>query len=174
MNPLLQRLNELEAPLCAAWNQRGHSRWLKRPFQLVSRLGDGVIWYLTMALLPLSFGQGGLVASAHMLAVGLASLVLYKTLKHSTHRTRPCHFAGNVENLMPALDEFSFPSGHTLHATAFTIVIAWHFPALGGLFGAFAVLVALSRLVLGLHYPSDVIAGAILGALLAGCSIAII
>ena len=123
MNPLLQRLNELEAPLCAAWNQRGHSRWLKRPFQLVSRLGDGVIWYLTMALLPLSFGQGGLVTSAHMLAVGLASLVLYKTLKHSTHRTRPCHFAGNVENLMPALDEFSFPSGHTLHATAFTIVM---------------------------------------------------
>ena len=75
---------------------------------------------------------------------------------------------------MPALDEFSFPPGHTLHAIAFAIVFAWRFPALGGLFGAFAVLVALSRLVFGLHYPSDVIAGAIPGTLFAGCSIAII
>ena len=51
-----QRLIEIEGPLCAAWNRRGHRRSLKRLFMVVSRLGDGVLWYLTMALLQVSFG----------------------------------------------------------------------------------------------------------------------
>jgi membrane-associated phospholipid phosphatase len=56
------------------------------------------------------------------------------------------------------LDEFSFPSGHTLHAVSFTIVALAYYPWLAPLLVPFTAGVALSRVVLGLHYPSDVLA----------------
>lgn len=174
MSPWLQRLSDFEAPYCTAWNRRGRQRWLRATFKLVSRLGDGMIWYLTVALLPLSYGTSGALASLHMVIVGVISLALYRAIKNNTHRPRPCNHLCQVENLMPALDEFSFPSGHTLHAVGFTLVIAYHFPTLALFFGIFTLLVAISRLVLGLHYPSDVAAGALLGSSLAGLSILVI
>jgi undecaprenyl-diphosphatase len=64
-------------------------------------------------------------------------------------------------------DEFSFPSGHTLHAVAFAGIAVWYFPALALLLLPFVVLTALSRIALGLHYPSDVVAGAGIGAAVA-------
>ncbi|HYR36596.1 MAG TPA: phosphatase PAP2 family protein, partial [Burkholderiales bacterium] len=68
------------------------------------------------------------------------------------------------------LDAFSFPSGHTLHAVAFTLVALNYYPALAPTLVAFTLLTAGSRVVLGLHYPSDVLAGAALGAGIAAAS----
>jgi undecaprenyl-diphosphatase len=65
------------------------------------------------------------------------------------------------------LDRYSFPSGHTLHAVCFTLIVVAEQPPLAWLVVPFALLVALSRVVLGLHYPTDVAAGAVLGALIA-------
>ncbi|MEK7737966.1 MAG: phosphatase PAP2 family protein, partial [Pseudomonadota bacterium] len=62
---------------------------------------------------------------------------------------------------------FSFPSGHTLHAVSFTLVASAAYPVLAPSLWLYTALVALSRPVLGLHYPSDVLAGAAIGALLA-------
>lgn len=70
-----------------------------------------------------------------------------------------------------ALDRFSFPSGHTLHAVAFSCVALAYYPALAPLLLPFTGLVAMSRPVLGLHYPSDVLAGALIGLLIAGASL---
>jgi len=67
----------------------------------------------------------------------------------------------------------SFPSGHTLHAVAFTVLATHYFPELLVLLGPFAILVALSRVVLGLHYPSDVAAGGTIGLALALAGLAI-
>ena len=69
------------------------------------------------------------------------------------------------------LDEFSFPSGHTLHAVAFTIVAIAHYPVLAWLLVPFAASVAASRVVLGLHYPSDVLAATAIGTGLASVSL---
>jgi undecaprenyl-diphosphatase len=71
------------------------------------------------------------------------------------------------------LDQFSFPSGHTLHAVAFSVVLLAYFPGFAWLVLPFTALVGLSRMVLGLHYPSDVLAGAALGGAIAGLSLAI-
>ena len=65
----------------------------------------------------------------------------------------------------PPLDEFSFPSGHTLHAVAFWVMLSAYYPGLSWPLGIFALLVALSRVILGMHYPSDVAVGASIGAL---------
>jgi undecaprenyl-diphosphatase len=71
------------------------------------------------------------------------------------------------------LDRFSFPSGHTLHAVGFSLVACSYYPGLEILLWLFTLLTGVSRVALGLHYPSDVVAGGALGALIAGASFAL-
>lgn len=159
----LQRLKNLDAALCVQFNRASRQRACLRLFAAVSRLGDGVFWYALMLVLPLVYGVQALPAVALMGLTGLLCLTLYRWLKSKTSRPRP--FAGNelIEMSVAPLDQYSFPSGHTLHAVAFSVVAVFFYPGLLWLLLPFTVLVALSRLVLGLHYPSDVVAGALLG-----------
>jgi undecaprenyl-diphosphatase len=88
---------------------------------------------------------------------------VYKWLKHRTSRPRPFQVRQDVLLSGTPLDYFSFPSGHTLHAVAFGMVAVQHYPQLFPIIYPFVVLVGMSRVVLGLHYPSDVLAGAGIG-----------
>ncbi len=164
-----------DTQLCVAANRWGRRDHVRRYFAAISRLGDGVFWYALMALIVLVRGiEGhwldGLRASAHMAATGVVALVLYRLLKRSTHRRRPYADDARITALVPALDEFSFPSGHTLHAVAFTLVALAHYPVLAWLLIPFSASVAVSRVVLGLHYPSDVLAATAIGTAIAGGS----
>lgn len=140
-------------------------------FAAISRLGDGVFWYALMAALALFDGIEGLAASLHLAATGVIALTLYKALKRWTRRPRPFASDLRIRAWIAPLDEFSFPSGHTLHAVAFTLVALAHYPALAWLLIPFTASVAASRVVLGLHYPSDVLAATALGSVLAGLSL---
>jgi len=133
-------------------------------FRLASRLGNGVFWYALMLALSITEGRPGLETSLRMLAAGMLGLAVYKLLKSTTTRPRPYQVLRDIRAGIAPLDAFSFPSGHTLHAVAFTVVAVSHFPALASVLVPFTLLVALSRVVLGLHYPSDVLAGAAIGA----------
>lgn len=163
----LQRLAELDLAWCLRLNRASQWRELERLFAIVSRLGDGIFWYALMLALLIIQGQTALPAVARMLAVGAVALTLYKWLKARTIRPRPCAQHHHIRSSVAPLDEYSFPSGHTLHAVSFSIVAISHYPKLAWLVAPFTVLVALSRMVLGLHYPSDVLAGALLGSGLA-------
>ncbi len=167
---LLQRLSESEIALCLYFNRINHKRAISRFFAAVSRLGDGVFWYTIIALLPLVYGMSALPVSVHMLAVGGVALVIYKLLKSLTSRERPYRLDANILHNVPALDLYSFPSGHTMHAVGFSTVLVSYYPEWGWLVVPFAALVALSRLVLGLHFPTDVVFGAALGGVLAHLS----
>jgi undecaprenyl-diphosphatase len=158
-----QQLAELELAWCLRINRVAERRPIEQFFALVSRLGDGIFWYTLMVTLLLFYGSLAVPAVARMLTVGFISLVLYKWLKAKTTRARPCSCNTTIRATVPPLDLYSFPSGHTLHAVAFSIVAVFHFPRLVWLLFPFTLLVALSRVVLGLHYPSDVLAGALLG-----------
>lgn len=144
-----------------------------RVFATASRLGDGAAWYALMAALVLFDGVDGLAASAHLAATGVVALLLYKALKRWTRRPRPFASDVRIRAWIAPLDEFSFPSGHTLHAVAFTGVALAYYPQLAWLLLPFTALVALSRVVLGLHYPSDVVAATAIGATLAAASLAL-
>jgi undecaprenyl-diphosphatase len=128
-----------------------------------SRLADGPLWYVLIALLPLIGGPKGTACSLQMLGVGLLNLAIYRYIKQRTCRPRPFVACPGIRACTEALDDFSFPSGHTLHAVAFSIVLGYHYPWAAWIVGPFALLVAASRMVLGLHYPSDVAVGAAIG-----------
>jgi undecaprenyl-diphosphatase len=159
-----------ERRLCLALNRWAARRALMRLLRIVSRLGDGVFWYVLIGVLALFGGTRGAHAALHMSLVGIVSATLYRVLKRWTRRPRPFRTHADITAYIAPLDEFSFPSGHTLHAVGFTLVaVAW-FPWLAALLVPFALLVALSRVALGVHYPSDVLAATLIGFLLAGTS----
>lgn len=170
-NGLFRRVDAFEYAWCLRFNRSCRTPTVRQAFAVVSRLGDGVFWYALMALLPLLYGRAGLHVSLQMIGVGAVGLGLYKWLKSRLVRERPCvSLLGIVQGTVP-LDRYSFPSGHTLHAVGFATLVSVQFPALAWLCMPFAMLVALSRVVLGLHYPSDVLAGAAIGATLAWLAI---
>ncbi|MBX3702236.1 MAG: phosphatase PAP2 family protein [Steroidobacteraceae bacterium] len=163
-----------ELPLCLALNRWGSRSFVHGFFATISRLGDGVFWYASMTAMAVLGGSRGAFAALHMAATGLAALALYKTLKRRIRRPRPCAVGRGIVALVAPLDQFSFPSGHTLHAVAFTVIACAWFPALAVVLVPFAMLVGLSRVVLGLHYPSDVLAATAIGLALAAVSLSLV
>lgn len=87
-------------------------------------------------------------------------------------RERPYVAHSDIVCGTPPLGRYSFPSGHTLHAASLTMLYGAYEPAMLIIMVPFAALVAVSRIVLGLHYPSDVAVGGLIGALLAAVSLA--
>ncbi|MFP4207426.1 MAG: phosphatase PAP2 family protein [Wenzhouxiangella sp.] len=93
----------------------------------------------------------------------LSGLAIYKALKAVLVRERPYISHADITCLTAPLDRYSFPSGHTLHAVFFAVMASAWFPILAPVLFLFAGLVALSRPLLGLHYPTDVLVGALIG-----------
>lgn len=170
MRSYLNSMHRLDSNLCIAVNQTSQVRLIRDLFRLVSRLGDGLFWYSLMLLILLFEGREGILPVLHMALAGLSGTLLYKWLKGKTLRPRPFEVHQDIFMTGKPLDKFSFPSGHTLHAVVFGLVAINYFPALSFIIMPFVSMVALSRVVLGLHYPSDVLAGALIGSLIAALS----
>ncbi len=130
-------------------------------------MGDGIAWYALMAYLLLRDHDAAVGPVLRMIAAGLVCIMVYKWIKSRTLRPRPYQAHKGIEYFAVPLDRFSFPSGHTMHAVAFTLIALHYDPALVWLLVPFSLLIAVSRVVLGLHYPSDVLVGAMLGAAVA-------
>jgi len=165
--PVMKRLDAFEVALCQPINDLARRSAVRGLFSVVSRLGDGLIWYVLMVAFPMAFGMAGVAVTAQMAFGGLIGLVTYKTMKRHLVRERP--FASHPSILCAAapLDRYSFPSGHTLHAVLFGTLILSAFPGLYPVLLPFVGMIALSRVILGLHYPSDVAIGAMLGLVIA-------
>lgn len=163
----LQQISRWDVELCVLFNRQSRNLSVRGVFRIASRLGDGVFWYALMAALLLHFGVEALPAVLQMLGSAAAGLAIYRLIKRKTLRPRPFCVHPDIACAGKILDQFSFPSGHTMHAVSFSIIVLYHFPWLAWVVLPFSVMVALSRPILGLHYPSDVLAGAGIGAVLA-------
>jgi undecaprenyl-diphosphatase len=137
-----------------------------------TRLGDGWAWLALVVIAPVR--ADGRVA--HTLAETMVAIVAVNAaqvaLKHAFRRARP---AGPVAWWdIQAPDQFSFPSGHTMNAFAVATLVTIHVPAAAPLAFAVAASVGASRVVLELHYVSDVGAGGALGVVLASLAAALV
>ena len=124
--------------------------------RLVSRLGNGVIWYTMLALMPVALGPEAIPLTVHIGITALVGVGIYKLCKKALVRERP--FVTHEEILCYGvpLDKGSFPSGHTIHSVSFTMMLGSIYPATLLVLVPLAISIALSRIVLGHHYPSDV------------------
>lgn len=165
--PGLPRLMALDLALCLRWNLAQRRRLLRGFFAAISRAGDGPLWFSLIAILPSLFGAAGWATVAELVIVAAVALPLSRFLKARTGRPRPYLVEPAIELGAAPLDRFSFPSGHTLHAVALTVATAANHPPMLWVMAPLALLIAMSRVVLGLHYPSDVLAGAGIGAAVA-------
>jgi undecaprenyl-diphosphatase len=160
-------LDQVELVACRRFNRMVHSAGLLKLFKVASRVGDGVLWYTLIAVLALTCGAEGRHLALQCAIAGVTGLTIYRALKKVLVRERPYITHAIIVCAGRPLDRFSFPSGHTLHAVSFTLVICTGIPVLGFVLVPMALLIAGSRVVLGLHYPTDVVAGGLIGALVA-------
>jgi undecaprenyl-diphosphatase len=137
---------------------------LTKFMKVVSTMGDGYLWGACAVLF-----YGVTDVSISWLYVGVTAfaieLILYKLIKQSTTRPRPFRANAGISNLVVPQDEYSFPSGHTAAATVAALLFSMAVPALIPFFFALAAVIGLSRIYLGVHYPSDVLMGFALGVL---------
>jgi undecaprenyl-diphosphatase len=152
---LMRRLNGWRPP-----------RWVRAWMILASRLGDGWLWYAIGVILLLFGGPGRFVAVGAATISSTISLMVFLRLKRMIGRTRPCAIEPNCWATLLPPDQFSFPSGHSMTAFSVAVPLSLFYPSLeiGLLFCAFSV--ALSRILLGLHFLSDVVVGSTLGAII--------
>jgi undecaprenyl-diphosphatase len=167
----LARVDAAEYGLCRQMNRVASRNAVRQVFRIASRLGDGVVWYVLMLALPLLYGSEGVRPAVCMALTGVAGVALYKWLKRVVVRERPFITHIGISLGATPLDRYSFPSGHTLHAMSFTWQAVAAFPELGWVLVPLATLIAASRVVLGLHYPTDVLAGAAIGSSLAAAGL---
>jgi undecaprenyl-diphosphatase len=154
---LMRRVNRWAAP-----------RWIRKWMIAASRAGNGWLW-IALGLVLVFFGGDRRIPALEAGAASVAAgLVTFSLVKRITGRERPCATESHCWAKLLPPDRFSFPSGHTITAFAVAVPIGLFYPQmLAGLIFC-AVSIASSRVLLGLHYLSDVLAG-----ILIGCTIGI-
>jgi len=151
-----------------------HNILFDKMMPLISRIGDiSAIWLLiagVFLLIPRYRKYGIMIVIAALLAAFIGEVVL----KNLVERVRPCNLNTLFPMLIPRPTDFSFPSGHTSASFAATVIIWKANRKFGVLALLLAFLIAFSRLYLYVHYPTDILAGMVLGLLCGLASIALI
>lgn len=165
MNAVLAYVSDSDSRLFGRLQGWTPPRWFRAWMLLATRLADGWIYAALALFLALQGGRGRRVLAAGCAAASLANLLLV-AVKRRVRRPRPCELAPHLRFAVRPPDRWSFPSGHSLNAFVVGTLVALAFPTSAPLVLLLSASVATSRVVLGMHFVSDVVAGSLLGALL--------
>ncbi len=153
---LMRKVNKWPAP-----------KWIRLWAIVATRAGDGWLWYLTGLCVLLFGGDTRFAANAAAGSAAIVGIGIFISLKKISGRKRPCELEPHCwAHLLPP-DRFSFPSGHTITAFAVAVAIGSFYPLVLPALLFCAVSIAASRILLGMHFLSDVVVAAILGSGLA-------
>jgi undecaprenyl-diphosphatase len=147
--------------LTFSWcHQRRCRRYLVAISRQISRSADGYL-YVLLGLIAWSQEYYHFLVSA--VTAFVAERSCYFFLKNKIQRNRPPDTIPGFKSIIKAADRFSFPSGHTSAAFLMAALLYSHFPETAWFMYPWACCVAGSRVMLGVHFPTDTLAGATLG-----------
>lgn len=162
MNTFLQRIHHLDT-LVFLWVHVTKRFPYRKSVRWISRSGDGPCYLLIALLILLLDPVNGRLFFITGLLAYVAEVSLYLLVKNTIRRDRPAARIQTYEAWIIPSDKFSFPSGHTAAAFVFACLLLQFYPAFALPAFVWACLIGASRVLLGVHYPSDIAAGAILG-----------
>jgi undecaprenyl-diphosphatase len=162
---MIDFLYSIDLAIFYFFNQTLSIGFLDKFFSIITNVNN---WYITyVILLGVSFVKGGRKGKLAVLGVLLLIIVTdqtgYRLLKEYFARPRPCNALTDVLTPLGCTGSYSFPSNHALNNFAAAIFFYRLFPNLKWVLFIGAALISISRVYLGLHYPSDIFGGAVIG-----------
>lgn len=149
---LMRRVHRWRAP-----------RWFRILMIVATRGGDGWLWYGLGLILLVYGGEQRFAAIGAAGSAAVTGIFLFRALKRTSRRKRPCEIEPHCWSAILPPDKYSFPSGHSITAFAVAVSISLFYPFLLTILLTLAFLIAASRIILGMHFLSDVLAGSTLG-----------
>lgn len=160
-----KKINIFDNYILLAIRKHVQNKYLDILMPIITTMGNlGLIWIVIAFGLFLNKPYrviGGIV----LITLVIGTLIGEGVVKHLVRRIRPCNNVNNIKLLVAKPLSYSFPSGHALSSFAVAEVLSVYFNKYSLIFIGMAFLIALSRLYLYVHYPTDIIAGIILGLL---------
>lgn len=165
---MLQNLMTVEENILLWIQNNVRNEWLTSFFTFITFLGNkGLIWILVSIILlfPQKTRKTGVKS---LIALCISALIINMLLKNIVVRTRPYDVIHGLTSLIGIQKDYSFPSGHTGSSFAVAVILFRELPKRFGIpILIFAFLMGFSRMYVGVHYPSDIISGALIGTVIA-------
>lgn len=140
-----------------------HAEWLNPIMIFLSKIGEAGICWIVLSIVLMIFKKTRKCGITMAISMLITYIIANLCLKNLIARPRPCAVDNSVELLVAFPKEFSFPSGHTSNGFAASVVIFLYNKKWGLLAILIAATIAFSRLYLFVHYPTDILAGIVIG-----------
>lgn len=168
MRNLISSIQQKDIRILYIFNRNFKCRLLDLLMPYITQLGS-LGFSIALPALMLFYKKDSLRVVGFELLIALtSSSIIVQVVKKAVNRPRPWIVLENVHSYGIPLYHYSFPSGHTTAAFAMAWVLSLSFAALIPLFVILAFMVGISRMYLGVHYPTDVLIGSIIGSASAG------
>ena len=163
MGVLIKKINRFDIATFQWCMSRKYSPHIAAVSRWISHAGDGIYYLiigLLLALLEPYYGPDLLVTGLIVFSI---ELPIYLTLKNLIKRKRPSEAIHDFVAILIPSDKFSFPSGHTAAGFVMATLIYYYYPPFTIVAYSLATVIGISRVLIGVHFPSDIVAGALLG-----------